>query len=114
MLFEDEDKMITLDGDNIEVVDTFFYLGDVISMEGGAQEAVTSRIRSTWKKFKEVSNVICRRSISLKVRGTLNKTYVRNALTYGAECWALKMEDERRLKTTEMNVAKDMWEKLER
>ena len=104
MLFKDEDKMISLDGDNIEVVDRFSYLGDVISTEGGAQEAVTSRIRSAWKKFKEVSNVICGRSISLKVRGTLYKSYVRNALTYGAECWALKMEDERRLKTTEMRM----------
>ena len=46
------------------------YLGDVISMEGGAQEAVTSRIRSAWKKFKEVLNGQCGRSISLKIRGT--------------------------------------------
>ena len=45
VLFEDEDKTITLDGDNIEVVDRFSYLGDVISTKGGAQ-AVTSRIRS--------------------------------------------------------------------
>ena len=104
MVFEDEDKMISWDGDNIEVVDRFSYLGDVISTEGGAQEAVTSRTRSAGKKFKEVSNVICGRSISLKVRGTLYKSYVRNALTYGAECWALKMEDERRLKTTEMRM----------
>ena len=103
MVFEDEDKMITLDGDNIEVVDRFSYLGDVISTEG-AQEAVTSRIRSAWKKFKEISHVICGRSISLKVIGTLYKSYVRNTLTYGAECWALKMEDERRLKTTETRM----------
>ena len=104
LLFEDEDKMMTLDRDNIEVVDRFPYLGDVISREGGAQEAVTSRIRSAWKKFKEVSNVTCGRSISLKVRGTLHKSYVRNALTYGAEFWTLNMEDERRLKTTEMRM----------
>ena len=104
VLFENEDKMITLDRDNIEVLDRFSYLGDVISTEGGAQEAVTSRIRSPWKKFQEVSNVICGRSISLKVRGTLYKSYVRNALTYGAECWALKMEDKRRLKTTEIRM----------
>ena len=104
MLFKDEDKMITLDGDNIEVVDRFSYHGDVISTEEGAQEAVTSRIRSAWKKIKEVSNVICGRSISLKVRGILHKSYVRNALTYVAECWALEMEDEGRLKTTEMRM----------
>ena len=29
---------------------------------------------------------------------------MRNALTYGVECLALKMEDERRLKTTEMRM----------
>ena len=81
VLFEDEDKMIILDEDNIEVVVRFSYLGDVISTEGGAQEAVTSRIRLVWKKFKEVSNVICGRSMSLKVRGALYKIYVRNALT---------------------------------
>ena len=109
--FENEDKMITLDGDNIEVVDRFSYLGDVISTKKEAQEAVTSRIRSAWKKFEEVSNVICGRSMSLKVRGTLYKSYVRNALTYGAECWALKMKDERRLKTTETRMLRMTSEK---
>ena len=33
---------------------------------------------------------------------------MRNALTYGAECWALKMEVERRLKTTEMKMLRMM------
>ena len=33
------------------------------------------------------------------------------ALTYGAECWALKMEDERRLKTTEMRMLRMICEK---
>ena len=52
VLFKDEDKMITLDGDNIEVVDRFFSLGGVISTEGEAQEAATSRIRSHGKNLK--------------------------------------------------------------
>jgi len=32
------------------------------------------------------------------------KKYVRNALSYGAECWAMKMEDVRRMKFTEMRM----------
>ena len=51
MLYQDEDKTTNLDGDNIEVVDRFSYLRDVFSAEGGAQKAVTSRIRSAWRKF---------------------------------------------------------------
>ena len=45
VLFQDEDEMINLDGDNTEVMDRFSYL-DVLTTEGGAQEAVTSRIRT--------------------------------------------------------------------
>ena len=74
-------------------------------MEGGAQEPGTSRIISAWRKFKkEVLNVLCGKSIALKVKGTLCKSYVRSALTYNAECWAMKVEDESELKTTEMRM----------
>ena len=52
VLFQDEDKMINFDGNNIKLVERFSYLGDVLSTEGGAQKAVTSRIRSAWKKLK--------------------------------------------------------------
>ena len=84
---------ITSDEDNIEIVDKFAHLGDVLSTEGGAQEAVRLRIRSGWMKFKEVSRVLGNKYMSLKIRGALYKS----ALTYGGECWALKKEDERRL-----------------
>ena len=71
MLLQDEDKMMNLDSDNVQIVDRLSYLGDVLIVEGGAQEAVTSTIRSVWKKVKEVSNVIRGKSIPLKVRDTL-------------------------------------------
>ena len=58
------DKILNLNGDNIEVVDRFSYLGDVLSMEGGAQEAVTSRIRLAWRKFKEGLNVQAAKSLN--------------------------------------------------
>ena len=51
-------------------------------------------------KFKEVSSVLGNKYMSLKIRGALYKS----ALTYGGECWALRIEDERRLITTEMRM----------
>ena len=53
VLFEDEDKTITWDGDNIKAMDRFSYLGDVVSAEEGAQGAVTSRIRLDGKGLKK-------------------------------------------------------------
>ena len=89
---------IMLDEDNIDIVDKFAYLGDVLSTEEGAQEAVRLRIRSSWLKFKEISSVLGNKYMSLKIKGALYKS----ALTYGGECWALRIKDERRLLTTEM------------
>ena len=42
--------------------------------------------------------------LKLKVRSTLCKSYVRSALIYGAECWELRVVDERKLKTTDMTM----------
>ena len=51
-------------------------------------------------KFKEVSSVLGNKYTSLKIRGPLYKS----AFTYGGECWALRIEDKRRLITTEMRM----------
>ena len=43
--FTDENlKRITLDGDDIEIVEKLSYLGDVLRTEGRVDEAVTSRM----------------------------------------------------------------------
>ena len=39
--------------DVLEEVEKFCYLGDLISCYGGASEAVSARIGSAWKKFRE-------------------------------------------------------------
>ena len=41
---------MTMNGDITEKVAKFLYFGDVLSSEGGVQEALTARIRSGWKK----------------------------------------------------------------
>ena len=81
---------IRLGEDDIEVVNGFSYLGDTISTDGEASTAVTARIRSAWKKFKEISGMLCVKNVSLQTKGELYKACVRSVMCYGAECWALK------------------------
>ena len=50
-LYRQRNKRTTLDGDDIEIVDRFSYLGDVLKTEGVVHEAVTSRIRSAQKNI---------------------------------------------------------------
>jgi len=46
------EERLTIDGDNVEIVDKFPYLGDVLSTKGGVHEAINAWIRSAWKNLR--------------------------------------------------------------
>ena len=48
----------------------FCYLSDIISYYGGASEAVSARVGSAWKKFRELIGVLVgKQGLCLKQRG---------------------------------------------
>ena len=57
--------------DGIGRVASFVYLGDELDAGGGCLNAVTARIRVGWKKFRELSAVLCGRKWSVKMKGKL-------------------------------------------
>ena len=55
--------------DKLEVVASFCYLGDMLSAGGGCELAVTTRVKTAWKKFRELLPVLTSRHLSCKTRG---------------------------------------------
>ena len=53
---------------------------------------------------RHISSELCKIVMSLKLRGNIYKSCVKNGLCYGAECWALQKKDERKLLATEMKM----------
>ena len=79
--------------DGIERVESFVYLGDKLNAGGGCLSAVTARVRAGWKKFRELSAVLCGRKWSVKMKGKVYKTCVRTVMVYGGETWAWRQEE---------------------
>ena len=103
------DKVFNLTQDiQLEKVTTFSYLGDKIQANGGAQEAVRNRIRAAWAKWREVAALLLKKEIALKNRALAYKIYIRSALIYGSETWALKATDESALLRTELRMLRWM------
>ena len=50
--------------DKLEVVASFCYLGDMLSAGGGCEIAVTTRVKTTWKKFTELLPVLTSQVLS--------------------------------------------------
>jgi len=63
---------------NLELVDKFCYLGDMLSVERlrGADAAVETRIRTGWNKFRQLVPLLTNKDISLTVRGRLYSSCV--------------------------------------
>ena len=58
---------------NLEVVDKFCYLGDMLSVNGDADAAVEAKIQTGWNKFRQLVPLltITNRDLSLIRRGRL-------------------------------------------
>ena len=58
---------------------------------GGADSASVTRVRCAWRKFKELSGILTRKGVSLKLKGKVYVTCVRSAMVYGSEIWAMNV-----------------------
>ena len=105
---DDGNSDVNIQGENLERVNTFKYLGATLTENGDLDAEMTHRIQSGWKNWKRISGILCNRRISLRVTGKVYKTVVRPAMLYGAEAWAVKKPHEKKLDVAEMRMLRWM------
>ncbi|KAK3891496.1 hypothetical protein Pcinc_004586 [Petrolisthes cinctipes] len=84
-------EKVYLDGEAIEVVEKFCYLGDTIGAQGGAGASVMARVRRGWSKFRELLPLLTSRALPLLTKGRV--ACVRSVMMYGSETWPVRVED---------------------
>ena len=89
---------ISLDGEDLEEVETFCYLGSVVNINGEVKEEVNIRIGKAAAAFRKLGNIWKSRKISRKTKIKLYKSNVRSVLLYAAETWRTNKEIESRLR----------------
>ena len=65
--------------DKLEVVSSFCYLGDMLSAGGGCEIVVTTRVKTAWRKFRELLPVLTSRHLSYKTHGHVYSTWGRSS-----------------------------------
>ena len=73
--------------DKLEVVASFCYLGGMLSAAGGCELSTTTRVKTAWKKFKELKPVLSSRHLSFRTRGRVYGSSVRSAMLHASETW---------------------------
>ncbi|CAH8584460.1 unnamed protein product [Dicrocoelium dendriticum] len=90
--------VLTLGGDQLEVVEKFSYLGSCISALG-IEDEITNRIAKARSAFANLRHLWRRRDITLALKGRVYNAAVRSTLIYGCETWPLRSADMKRLLT---------------
>ncbi|RUS81963.1 hypothetical protein EGW08_010278 [Elysia chlorotica] len=88
---------VQVGSDKLDVVASFCYLGDMLSAAGGCDLATTTRVKTAWKKFKELLPVLLSRHLSYKTRGHVYSTCVQSAMLHASETWPLTKPNLQRL-----------------
>ena len=94
-------EFMEVEGEKYGVVTSFCYLGDTLDGSGGADASTSARIRSGWKKFRELSPFLTSRAPSLKMKGKVFNSCVRSCMLYGSETWPMTVDCERRMRTVD-------------
>ena len=95
---------MTLNGEELKHVDHFKYLGSVIDKDGTIDKDVDLRVQAAWSSWRKLTGVLYDRKIPLRLKAKVYEAIIRPALTYGSECWAMKVTNNMKIATTEMRM----------
>ncbi|VDP56064.1 unnamed protein product [Schistosoma margrebowiei] len=78
---------ITLDGETLEDVEFFTYLGSIIGKQGGSDADVKARIGKARAVFLQLNNIWNSKQLSINIKVRISNMNVKTVLLYGAETW---------------------------
>ena len=108
MLLNDTTGTIDLEGDTIEEVEDFKYLGSIKSRNGDCEKDIRARIAMTKQKTSQLMNIWRDRGIRKEVKLKLMKALLWTVVSYGCEGWTMKKVDEFRIEALEMWIYRRM------
>ena len=106
---EAEQIRITINGNTLEQVHQFKYLGSLLSEDGRSEKEIRARIAMAKNAFNRHQKLLSS-NLEKNLKKRLVKSLVWSVLLYGSETWTMKKADVKRLESCEMW----MWRRMEK
>ena len=97
MLFRSE-----IDGETVETVSDFIFLGSKITADGDYTHEIKRRLLLGRKVITNLHSVLKSRDITLSTKVCLVKAMVFPVVMYGCESWTIKTAERRRIDAFEL------------
>ena len=89
-----EDEKVMLGNEKIDQVNSFTYLGCIISNDGGSSEDVKNRIAKDQGVFSQLKKVWKYWKTVLQTKVRILEATVMTVVKYGSEAWAIRKANE--------------------
>ena len=99
---------IIMNGQRLEEVKDFKYLGSYVSEDGSSTKEIKARIGIATSAMTRLAKIWRGNTISFPVKIRLYKSLVLSTLLYGCESWTLTADTERRIQAFESKCFRRM------
>ena len=100
---------IVIDGDEIEVVDEFVYLGSLVTADNDTSREIKRRIMAGNRAYFGLRRTLRSKKVRRSTKLTVYKTLIRPVVLYGHETWTMLVEDQRALGVFERKVLRTIY-----
>ena len=88
---------VRLNGDQLQEVECFKYLGSQVTADGGCEGDVVHRMNEGFKAWGAMQSVLCDRGLGIKANKSLYEGVIVPTAVYGAEAWGMKSAERRKV-----------------
>lgn len=99
---------VRMNGEQMEEVKSFDYLGVCIAATGELNDEVRHRVEEGCKSWGALKSVMRCRGLGMDAKKRLYESVVVPTVLYGSETWGMKEAEKRRLDVLEMNCLRSM------
>ena len=97
------DRMhVILNGEPLEEVDCFKYLGSQVAADGGCDRDVVHRMNEGYRAWGALKSVLSSRGLGIKAKKCLYEGVIVPTALHGAEAWGMRSAEKRKVNVLEM------------
>eukprot|EP00795_Rhopilema_esculentum_P007734 gene7734-biopygen8973 len=101
-------KGIIVDGEQLEEVDEYKYLGRLLTPGNEMAKEIDERVTSAWKRFGQYSTFLRDQRMPMCLKRKVMNTVILPSMTYGAETWSLTNRHREKLAVTQRSMERSM------
>ena len=107
--YDNGDRMhVILNGEPLEEVDCFKYLGSQVTADGGCERDVVQRMNEGYRAWGALKSILSNRGLGIKTNKCLYEGVIVPTALYGAEAWGMRSAERRKLNVLEMKCLRSL------